>query len=92
MRLSWETAYARAYRVEISADGGETWSLGKLGADEGPYSFRRFEGSLPALAAGTHTVKVRCTNTNGVAQPTDRVWNGAGFMQNGIETVSFQAA
>jgi hypothetical protein len=78
--------------VDFSGDGGATWFPAQLGADEGPYSFRRFEGSLPALAAGTHTVKVRCTNTNGVAQPTDRVWNGAGFMQNGIETVSFQAA
>ncbi|MGU3327000.1 molybdopterin-dependent oxidoreductase [Methylobacterium mesophilicum] len=78
--------------VDFSGDGGATWFPAQLGADEGPYSFRRFEGSLPALAAGTHTVRVRCTNTNGVAQPMDRVWNGAGFMQNGIEAVSFQAA
>ncbi|UHC19842.1 molybdopterin-dependent oxidoreductase [Methylobacterium currus] len=78
--------------VEISADGGATWSLGKLGADEGPYSFRRFEGDLPAFAAGTHAIKVRCTNTNGLAQPMERVWNGAGFMQNGVETVSLHVA
>ncbi|WP_288581263.1 molybdopterin-dependent oxidoreductase [uncultured Methylobacterium sp.] len=78
--------------VEISADGGATWSLGKLGADEGLYSFRRFEGDLPALAAGTHAIKVRCTNTNGLAQPMERVWNGAGFMQNGVETVSLHVA
>ncbi|MGE7413553.1 molybdopterin-dependent oxidoreductase [Methylobacterium tarhaniae] len=78
--------------VEISADGGATWSLGKLGADEGPYSFRRFEGDLPALAAGTHAIKVRCTNTNGLTQPMERVWNGAGFMQNGVETVSLHVA
>jgi hypothetical protein len=78
--------------VDFSGDGGATWFPAQLGADEGPYSFRRFEGSLPALASGTHTVRVRCTNTNGVAQPMDRVWNGAGFMQNGIEAVSFQAA
>jgi DMSO/TMAO reductase YedYZ molybdopterin-dependent catalytic subunit len=78
--------------VEVSGDGGATWVPAQLGADEGPYSFRRFDGSLPALAAGTHTVKVRCTNTKGVAQGMDRVWNANGFMQNGIETVSFQAA
>ncbi|WP_412760112.1 molybdopterin-dependent oxidoreductase [Methylobacterium guangdongense] len=78
--------------VDISSDGGVTWSPAKLGADEGPYSFRRFEGDLPALAAGAHAIKVRCTNTNGLAQPMDRVWNGAGFMQNGVETVSLQVA
>lgn len=73
--------------VEISGDGGVTWTPARLGADEGPYSFRRFESSLPALAAGSHTIKVRCTNTNGLAQPMDPIWNGAGFMQNGVETV-----
>ncbi|MDP4026272.1 molybdopterin-dependent oxidoreductase [Methylobacterium sp. NEAU 140] len=78
--------------VDFSGDGGATWFPAKLGSDEGTYSFRRFEGSLPALSAGTHTVKVRCTNANGLVQPMDPVWNGAGFMQNGVETVSFQAA
>ncbi|MEE7492041.1 oxidase [Methylobacterium oryzae] len=78
--------------VEISGDGGTTWKPAQLGADEGPYSFRRFEGSLPALAAGSHAIMVRCTNTNGLAQPMDQVWNGAGFMQNGVETVSLQVA
>ncbi len=73
--------------VDFSGDGGATWFPAQLGKDEGPYSFRRFEGSLPALASGTHTVRVRCTNTNGVAQGMDRVWNANGFMQNGIETV-----
>lgn len=78
--------------VEISVDGGATWMPAQLGADEGPYSFRRFEGTLLALAAGSHAIKVRCTNTNGLAQPMNPVWNGAGFMQNGVETVSLQVA
>ncbi|SDM30641.1 Tat (twin-arginine translocation) pathway signal sequence [Methylobacterium phyllostachyos] len=78
--------------VDFSGDGGATWSPAELGMDEGKYSFRRFTGSLPALAAGAHAVKVRCTNANGLVQPMDPVWNAAGFMQNGVETVSFQVA
>ncbi|WP_267358098.1 MULTISPECIES: molybdopterin-dependent oxidoreductase [unclassified Methylobacterium] len=78
--------------VEISSDGGATWTPARLGADAGPYSFRRFKGSLPALSAGSHALKVRCTNTNGLAQLMDPVWNGAGFMQNGVETVSLHVA
>jgi hypothetical protein len=78
--------------VEISGDGGTRWIPAQLGVDEGTYSFRRFEGSLPALAAGTHAIKVRCTNTHGLAQPVDPVWNGAGFMQNGVETVSVKVS
>lgn len=78
--------------VEISTDGGASWAPTRLGADAGAYSFRRFDVGLPALATGTRAVKVRCTNTNGLAQPMDPVWNGAGFMQNGVETVTLQVA
>jgi DMSO/TMAO reductase YedYZ molybdopterin-dependent catalytic subunit len=78
--------------VEISTDGGASWTPTRLGADAGAYSFRRFDVGLPALAAGTRAIKVRCTNTNGLAQPMDPVWNGAGFMQNGVETVTLQVA
>ncbi|MCE4224995.1 molybdopterin-dependent oxidoreductase [Methylobacterium sp. C25] len=78
--------------VEFSGDSGASWFPAELGADEGTYSFRRFTGSLPALAAGSHAVMVRCTNTNGLVQPIEAVWNTNGFMQNGIETLRFQAA
>ncbi|MEE7460832.1 oxidase [Methylobacterium fujisawaense] len=78
--------------VEISTDGGASWTPTRLGADAGGYSFRRFDVGLPALATGTRAIKVRCTNTNGLAQPMDPVWNGAGFMQNGVETVTLQVA
>ena len=78
--------------VEISTDGGASWAPTRLGADAGAYSFRRFDVGLPALATGTRAVKVRCTNANGLAQPMDPVWNGAGFMQNGVDTVTLQVA
>lgn len=78
--------------VEISTDGGASWTPTRLGADAGAYSFHRFDVGLPALAAGTRAIKVRCTNTNGLAQPMDPVWNGAGFMQNGVETLTLQVA
>ncbi|GJE79073.1 molybdopterin-dependent oxidoreductase [Methylorubrum thiocyanatum] len=78
--------------VEFSGDGGTSWFPTELGTDEGMYSFRRFTGSLPALVAGSHAVMVRCTNMNGLVQPSEPVWNTNGFMQNGIETVRFQVA
>ncbi|MRI55279.1 oxidase [Methylobacterium sp. DB1607] len=78
--------------VEFSSDGGKSWFPAQLGKDEGPYSFRRFDGSLPALAAGSVEVKVRCTNTKGIVQPEAAVWNPGGFMRNPIETVAITAA
>ncbi len=78
--------------VEFSSDGGKSWFPTELGRDEGPYSFRRFAGSLPALAAGAVEVMVRCTNAKGMVQPEAAIWNPSGFMRNPIETVAITAA
>ncbi len=74
-------------RVDLSIDAGRTWQPTKLGADEGKYSFRRWEASVPLTGKGDHAVLVRCTNTAGVVQPPVPNWNTGGFMQNGIEAL-----
>ena len=79
-------------KVEVSTDGGKTWSATKLGADEGTYSFRRWDLSLPAPSAGPLTIAVRCTNTKGLVQPPVPNWNPAGFMRNVIETTKVTAS
>ena len=78
--------------VEVSSDGGQSWLAAALGKDEGSYSFRRFEASLPALIAGRHELKVRCTNTKGVAQPLEPTWNPNGFMRSVAETTPVVAS
>jgi DMSO/TMAO reductase YedYZ molybdopterin-dependent catalytic subunit len=78
--------------VEVSPDGGQSWVAANLGKDEGTYSFRRFEANLPALAAGRHELKVRCTNTSGVAQPLEPTWNPNGFMRSVVETTPVVAS
>ena len=35
---------------------------------------------------------VRCTNTNGLAQPDGPNWNGGGFMRNPIERLRLTVA
>ena len=71
--------------VDLSTDGGATWSPAMLGRDEGTYSFRQWTAQVTAPASGTLTLLARCTNTAGVSQPMERNWNPNGFMQNGIE-------
>ena len=78
-------------RVDISIDAGKSWLPGKLDADEGKYSFRRWTASVSLAAKGDHTLMVRCTNTAGVAQPVARNWNPGGFMRNAIETTPLTA-
>ena len=71
-------------KVEVSADG-TSWHAAKLGADEGPYSFRAWTAQLAAGAPGPATLLVRCTNTKGEVQPDTPNWNPSGFMRNVVE-------
>ena len=73
-------------QVDVSADGGKTWAPTQLGADEGKYSFRRWQATVALPNAGQHVLMVRCTNTDGLVQPSVPVWNPSGFMQNVIES------
>ncbi len=79
-------------QVDVSADGGQTWQKTSLGADEGPYSFRRWDTQIPAPQTGKLSLLARCTNTKGKVQPSEPNWNGAGFMRNVIERVELTVA
>ncbi|MBN9508229.1 MAG: molybdopterin-dependent oxidoreductase, partial [Alphaproteobacteria bacterium] len=79
-------------RVEFSTDGGMTWQAAELGADEGTYGFRRWQGHFTPAAAGEVRLAVRCTNTSGEGQPATPNWNPGGYMRNVIETVTVTAA
>jgi hypothetical protein len=74
-------------KVDTSSDGGRTWYKMALGRDEGPYSFRRWDGRVP-LQRGANSITVRCWNTRGVAQPIEPIWNPGGFMRGNIETTT----
>lgn len=72
--------------VDVSVDGGETWTDTRLGRDYGRYAFREWR-MLVRLGAGAHELKVRATSNGGEVQPTEARWNPAGYMRNVIETV-----
>lgn len=78
-------------KVEFSSDGGKTWHTAQLGKDEGKYSFRNWNARFTP-AKGDHTLMVRCTNSDNLAQPTQANWNPAGFMRNVIETTPVVAS
>src|SRR5271165_4354841 len=79
-------------QVDFSSDGGKTWQPASLGQDEGKYGFRRWEAHFTPAAKGDTTLMVRCTNTNGDAQPDQSNWNPSGFMRNVIEATPITAA
>lgn len=75
-------------KVELSTDGGAHWRETLLDRDEGRYGFRRWTATLQPPPHGMLPIMLRCTNTNGVAQPLEANWNPSGFMRNVVETIS----
>ncbi len=80
--------------VEWSTDAGRTWHSAALGPEQsrygGRYGFRRW--AMPPLPRGTHDVAVRTTNTMGVVQRADPIWNPGGYRRDSIETARVTVA
>jgi sulfite dehydrogenase (cytochrome) subunit A len=71
-------------RVEISKDGGQSWSDATLGPDLGKYSWRRWQVQWMPPAKGMYRVMVRATNNAGEMQQTTQ-WNRSGYQRDVIE-------
>ncbi|MEM6571569.1 MAG: sulfite oxidase [Planctomycetota bacterium] len=69
--------------VEVSTDGGASWSAATLvGPDLGRYAWRQF--ALPWSATpGTHTLCSRAKDASGKVQPENRMENERGYAHNG---------
>ena len=79
-------------KVDLSLDGGRSWRGAELGRDEGTYGFRQWRAQVTAPDSGWLDLALRCTNTNGLAQPDGPNWNGGGFMRNPIERLHLAVA
>jgi sulfite dehydrogenase len=66
-------------RVEVSIDGGKSWREARLfGPDFGKFAWRQF--ALAAeLPAGSYTIASRATDSDGNAQPEQRLENASGY-------------
>jgi DMSO/TMAO reductase YedYZ molybdopterin-dependent catalytic subunit len=59
-------------KVEISVDGGKTWSPAALDQKSQPYAWRFFQFDWSSPARGDQTLMCRATDTRGRTQPMDR--------------------
>jgi DMSO/TMAO reductase YedYZ molybdopterin-dependent catalytic subunit len=71
-------------RVEVSKDGGQSWSDATLGPDLGKYSWRQWRADWTPPAQGTYRLMVRATTDSGETQQTEQ-WNRSGYQRNVIE-------
>lgn len=63
----------------------------ELGPDEGPYAFRRWQVTIPAVTQDLTGIGVRAANAKGAVQPEVLNWNPSGYARNLIERITLRA-
>lgn len=78
--------------VEISSDGGKTWSSSTLGNDLGRFSFREWSHAVSARRAGKLSIMARATNGIGQTQVSKALFNPAGYHHNVVSEIALNVA
>jgi sulfite oxidase len=80
-------------RVDVSLDGGASWSQTELLDDVGPWAWRHWR-IMVDLAPGEHEILVRAWDSSAATQPEDEagLWNPPGYVNNARPHVRVHAA
>lgn len=78
-------------KVEVSTDGGATWSLATLGREQARYAWRLWRYEWGAKAAD-YTILCRATDSQGRVQPDTPAWNPSGYLYNAVDQVRIHVA
>jgi DMSO/TMAO reductase YedYZ molybdopterin-dependent catalytic subunit len=87
--MAWDGGYG-INKVDVSTDGGKTWSSASLGEDLGRYAFRPWSFELKAKH-GKNTVMVSAINKIGQTQASELIFNGAGYHNNVMQNITLNA-
>jgi DMSO/TMAO reductase YedYZ molybdopterin-dependent catalytic subunit len=94
--IAWDAGYGIT-AVDVSTDGGHTWTAATLGEDPirehlGRFAFRPFSFTFAAPTAGSYRVMSRASNRIGQTQAAALIANPAGYHHNVMQTLSLVAA
>jgi DMSO/TMAO reductase YedYZ molybdopterin-dependent catalytic subunit len=79
-------------KVEVSTDGGATWSPAKLGHDQAQYAWRLWSYEWKPAKVGDYTLLSRATDSLGRTQPASAVWNPSGYLYNAVDQVKIHVS
>lgn len=74
-------------RVEVSADGGATWSDARLGRQVSDWAWRSWEWDWDLREPGAYELCSRATDGAGNTQPLESPWNLGGYANNEVQRV-----
>jgi DMSO/TMAO reductase YedYZ molybdopterin-dependent catalytic subunit len=74
-------------RVEVSADGGASWSNARLGRQPSRWAWRPWEWDWEPRGPGRYELCCRATDSAGNGQPLTAPWNLGGYANNEVQRV-----
>jgi len=80
-------------KVEVSTDGGSTWTPAQLDdGSQGKYAYRAFTFAFKPDSSAALSILSRATDKKGETQPfvQDVKWNRGGYKYNGIDEVTVE--
>ena len=72
--------------VELSTDGGATWTRAHVEPEPAPGAWARWTASWDA-EPGEHELRCRATDATGRTQPDEAPWNLGGYANNAVQRV-----
>ena len=79
-------------RVELSADGGQSFFDARLTASAPPYGWTGWEADWSAQGSAGEVVIVRASDSEGREQPLEQRWNELGYANNQARPVTTEGA
>jgi len=77
-------------QVDVSLDGGATWTAARLTSPQREYCWAFWSAELPAAAAGK-TALVKATDSRGETQPREMAFNLKGYQYNAWHRVELKS-
>jgi sulfite dehydrogenase (cytochrome) subunit A len=89
--IAWDAGFGIS-TVEVSQDGGRTWTDAELNPDLGRYSVRAWQLSLGRPPKGKLEILAKATNAIGQSQPMTALSNPAGYHHNAVARLALTVA
>jgi sulfite dehydrogenase (cytochrome) subunit A len=89
--IAWDAGFGIS-TVEVSQDGGRTWTDAELNPDLGRYSVRAWQLSLGRPPKGQLEILAKATNAIGQSQPMTALSNPAGYHHNAVARLALTVA
>ncbi len=85
------SGFGEVTRVEVSVDGGFSWSEARLGPQSSKWAWRPWEWQWEPREPGVYELCCRATDTAGNSQPLETPWNLGGYANNEVQRITVVA-